>query len=93
MQADHSTGRLRHHPGEPAAGLGHHLPRASHHGGQVVDRLLQLAFACPCSSTQRAAGVADHRVGIVHGRFGDVGQFPGDAPHRGLSLIALLLSP
>ena len=58
---------------------------------EVVDRLVQLAFACPGGSAQRAAGVAHHRASLTHGRFGDVGEFPGDAPHRGLGLIALLL--
>ena len=39
---------------------------------------------------QRALGVAHHRRSLAHGRFGDVGKFPRDAPHRGLGLIALL---
>jgi transposase, IS5 family len=37
-------------------------------------------------------GVAHHRRSLAHGRFGDVGKFPRDAPHRGLGLIALLLA-
>ena len=47
MQADHSTGRLRHHPGQSTPRLRHHLPGATHHGVEVVDRLGQPASARP----------------------------------------------
>jgi len=34
-----------------------------------------------------------HHGSLAQRGFGDVGEFRGDAPHRGLGLIALLLAP
>ena len=53
---------------------------------------MQPALAVPARTAQRTSGVADHRGGFAHGRFGDPGQFAGDPAHRGLGLIALLFT-
>jgi hypothetical protein len=53
---------------------------------------VQPAFALPGRRAQRAFSVADHCFGFTHGLFGDPGQFTGDAPHRGLGLIPVLLT-
>ena len=92
VQTDHPARRLGHHPTQPATGLRDHALGAPHHGVQVVDRPVQAAFALPDRSAQRTFSVTDHRGGFAHRRFGDPGQFPGDAAHRGLGLITLLLT-
>ena len=92
VQADEPAGRLGHHPGQAATGLGDNAFGASHDGAQVVDRPVQPAFALAGRGAQRASGVADHRAGLAHRLLGDPGQFPGDTAHRGLGLVALLLT-
>lgn len=59
---------------------------------EVVDRPVLPASALPSRSAQRASGVAQHRGRLPHGLFGDPGQFTDDPAHRGLGLIALLLT-
>jgi hypothetical protein len=39
VEADHPASQFRHHSGQTAAGLRHHLRAASHHRVEVIDRL------------------------------------------------------
>ena len=92
VQADQPAGRFGHHPGQAATGLGDNTFGVSHQGVEVVDRPVQPALALPGRRAQCASGVADHRGGFAHRLLGDPGQFSGDPAHRGLGLIALLLT-
>jgi len=57
---------------------------------RLVDGLSQPASARSGGRAQRPSGVADHRHNVAHRLLGDIGQLPGDPPHHGLGLIALL---
>jgi hypothetical protein len=47
---------------------------------------------CPAGTAQRPFGVAHHGGGVSHSVFGDPCELAGDAAHRGLRLVALLLA-
>jgi hypothetical protein len=61
-------------------------------GVEFVDRPTQSAFALPAGTAQRPFGVAHHGGGVSHSVYGDPGELAGDAAHRGLRLVALLLA-
>ena len=86
------------------AGLGGDLSGHGEQIGQVVDRPVQPPAAAPgdrvplpgrgepdglgVRAAQRPAGVAQQRLGLGRGAFGQPGQLAGDATDRDLSLVA-----
>jgi len=86
------------------AGLGGDLSGHGEQIGQVVDRPVQPPAAAAADrvpvpgrgepdglgvrGAQRPAGVAQQRLGLGRGAFGQPGQLAGDSMDRGLSLVA-----
>src|SRR6266508_742153 len=90
VQADQPGRTVGHLAPQSGAGLCDDPACALQGRVQFVQRAMQPAFRLPGGPAQRPAGVADDRVRVTHGRFGEVGQLAGDAPHGGLGLVALL---
>jgi hypothetical protein len=88
VKTDQAIGRIRHHPGQSAAGLPHDLLGALQQGAQIIDRSAQPSAALAGRGAHTTAGVTQHCLGIGHRGFGDTGQLCGDPQHRSLAFLA-----